>query len=52
MQPRSERKQVRQAMTGVLLFTHEQSKLVQAEAKRRISLEAVSLNQQRSGRVD
>jgi hypothetical protein len=52
MQPRWERKQVRQAMTGVLLFTHEQSKLVQAEAKRRMSLEAVSLNQQRLGRVD
>lgn len=42
MQPRWERKQVRQAMTGVLLFTHEQSKLVQAEAKRRISLEAAA----------
>jgi hypothetical protein len=39
-------------MTGVLLFTHEQSKLVQAEAKRRMSLEAVSLNQQRLGRVE
>jgi hypothetical protein len=52
MQPRWERKQVRQAMTGVLLFTHEQSKLVQAEAKRRMSLEAISLNQQRLGRVE
>jgi hypothetical protein len=52
MQPRWERKQVRQAMTGVLLFTHEQSKLVQAEAKRRMSLEAVSVNQQRFGRVE
>jgi hypothetical protein len=33
MQPRWERKQVRRAMTGALLFTHEQSKLVQAERK-------------------
>jgi hypothetical protein len=52
MQPRWERKQVRRAMTGALLFTHEQSKLVQAEAKRRMSLEAVNLNQQRLGRAD
>ena len=52
MQPRWERKQVRQAMTGVLLFTHEQSKLIQAEAQTRMRLQAVRLKEQRMGRVD
>jgi hypothetical protein len=52
MQPRWERKQVRQAMTGVLLFTHEQSKLIEAEAQTRMRLQTVRLKEQRMGRVD
>jgi hypothetical protein len=52
MQPRWERKPVRQAMTGVLLFTHEQSKLIQAEAQTRMRLQAVRLKEQRLGWVD
>jgi hypothetical protein len=52
MQPRWKRKQVKQAMTGVMLFTHEQSKRIQTEAQTRISLQAVRLKEQRLGRVE
>ncbi len=52
MQPQWERKQVRQAMTGVLLFTHEQSKLIQAEAQTRMRLQTVRPKEQRMERVD
>jgi len=49
MQPLWERKQLRQAMMGVLLFTKEQSERIQAEAERRSSVEAVGLKDQRAG---
>ena len=38
MQPQWGRKQVKQALTGGLLFTHEQSKHVQAEVEKRTSV--------------
>jgi len=41
-----------QAMTGVLLFTHEQSKLIQTEVQTRMRLQTVSLKEQCVGRVD
>jgi hypothetical protein len=37
MQPRWERKQIRQAMMGNLLFTRQQANLIRAEAQRRMS---------------
>jgi hypothetical protein len=43
MQPRWERKQVHQAMTGAMLFTAAQSKHIQAEAHSRMSLQTASL---------
>jgi len=52
MQARWERKQVKQAMTGVMLFTHEQSKRIQAEAQTRMRLQAVRLKEQRMGKVE
>jgi hypothetical protein len=47
MQPRWERKQVRQAMMGTLLFTPEQSQLIQVEAHTRMRLQTASLKEQR-----
>jgi hypothetical protein len=47
MQPRWERKQVMQAMTGGLLFTHAQSQLIQAEAHTRMRLQTANLKEQR-----
>jgi hypothetical protein len=38
MQPLWQRKQLRQALTGALLFTPDQAKFIQAEAQRRMSL--------------
>jgi hypothetical protein len=52
MQPRWERKQVRQALTGALLFTPVQSKHIQAEARIRMSSEAASLRSQLVRPVD
>jgi hypothetical protein len=52
MQPRWERKQVKQAMTGVMLFTHEQSERIQTEAQTRMRLQAVRLKEQRMGKVE
>jgi len=43
MKRRWERKQFRQAMTGILLFTPEQAKRIQAEAQTRMRLEATAL---------
>jgi hypothetical protein len=42
MQPQWQRKEIRQAMTGTLLFTPEQAKLIQEETQRRISLRTAS----------
>ena len=42
MQPRWERKQVRQAMTGALLFTSAQAKRIQSEAESRIRVQTAS----------
>jgi len=39
MKPRWERKEFRQAMTGILLFTPEQAKRIQAEAQTRMRLQ-------------
>lgn len=39
MQRRWERKEMRHAMTGTLLFTHEQAKLIQAETSTRMRLQ-------------
>jgi hypothetical protein len=44
MQRRWERKQIRQAMTGTLLFTPEQSKLIQAETQKRIRVQTAQLH--------
>jgi|KBSSwiStaDraftv2_1062776.scaffolds.fasta_scaffold610964_1 hypothetical protein len=52
MQPRWERKQVRQAMTNTLLFTPEQSKLIQAEGQKRIKLQTASLKKQHMRTAD
>jgi hypothetical protein len=46
MQPQWGRKQVKQALTGGLLFTHEQSKHIQAEVERRTSVQNASLDEQ------
>jgi hypothetical protein len=43
MQPRWERKQVHQAMTGAMLFTPAQSKHIQTEAQSRMSLRTARL---------
>jgi hypothetical protein len=51
MQPHWERNQVRQVMTGVLLFTHEQSKLIQAEAQTRMRLQTVRLKERWEGSI-
>jgi len=45
MQPQWGRKQVKQALTGGLLFTHEQSKHIQAEVEKRTSVQNASLNE-------
>ena len=45
MQPQWGRKQVKQALTGGLLFTHEQSKHIQAEAEKRTSVQNASLDE-------
>ena len=44
MQGRWERRQVRQAVTGTLLFTPEQAKLIQAEAQTRMRLQTAETN--------
>jgi hypothetical protein len=41
MQQRWERRQIRQAMTGTLLFTPEQAKLIQAEMQKRMAAGAM-----------
>ena len=46
MQRRWERKQIRQVMTGTLLFTHEQAKLIRAETKTRTRRPMGSLKEQ------
>ncbi len=38
-------------MTGVLLFTHEQSKRIQAETQIRMRMQAIRLKEQRIGKV-
>jgi hypothetical protein len=45
MQPRWERKQIRQAMTGTLLFTPGQAKLMQEETQTRMRLQTASVNE-------
>ncbi len=45
MQPQWGRKQVKQALTGGLLFTHEQSKHIQAEVEKRTSVQNASLDE-------
>jgi len=52
MQGRWERKQIRQAMTGTLLFTPEQAKLIQVETQRRMRLQLASLKEQPMKAVD
>jgi hypothetical protein len=52
MQPRWERKQMRQALTGTLLFTPVQAKHIQAEARMRMSSETASLRLQLARPVD
>jgi hypothetical protein len=42
MQPKWGRKQVNQALTGGLLFTHEQSKRIQAEVEKRTSVRTLA----------
>jgi hypothetical protein len=51
MQPQWGRKQVRQALTGGLLFTLEQSKRIQAEVGKRTTVQNASLNEQRRGEI-
>lgn len=46
MQPQWGRKQMNQALTGGLLFTHEQSKRIQAEVEKRTSVQNASLDEQ------
>jgi hypothetical protein len=43
MQPRWERKQIRQAMTGSMLFTRAQARRIQSEAQSRMSAQPASL---------
>jgi hypothetical protein len=45
MKPRWERKQFRQAMTGILLFTPEQAKRIQAEAQARMRLKTARIKE-------
>ncbi len=52
MQPSWERKQVRQAMTGGLLFTPAQAKHIQDEARTRMKAEMANLKSQRVKPVD
>ena len=52
MQRRWEHKQFRQAMTGILLFSPEQAKLIQAEAQRRMRLQTASLKERPMGAVN
>ena len=47
MKPRWERKQFRQAMTGILLFTPEQAKRMQAEAQTRMRLQTARIKERR-----
>ena len=47
MQSQWGRRQVKQALTGGLLFTHEQSKRIQAEVEKRTSVQNSSLDEQR-----
>jgi hypothetical protein len=52
MQRRWERKQFRQAMTGILLFTPEQAKRLQAEAQTRMSLQTARIKELPMGAVN
>jgi hypothetical protein len=52
MQAQWERKQVRQLMMGILLFTSQQSKLMRAEARRRMSLQTGMLRHPSLATVD
>ncbi len=52
MQPRWEGKQVRQAMTGTLVFTNVQAKHIRAEARTRMNSEITSLKSQPANPVD
>jgi hypothetical protein len=52
MQPRWECKQVRQALTGALLFTPDQAKQIQAEARTRMNSEITSLKSQSAKQAD
>ena len=45
MQPQWGRKQVKQALTGGLLFTHEQSKHIQAEVEKRTHVQNANLDE-------
>jgi len=51
MQPQWGRKQVKQALTGGLRFTHDQSKRIQAEVEKRTSVQNSSLAEQRISEV-
>jgi hypothetical protein len=52
MKRRWERKQFRQAMTGILLFSPEQAKLIQAEAQTRTRLQTARLKDRPMGAVN
>lgn len=52
MQRHWERKQIRQAMTGILRFTPEQAKLIQAETLTRMRLQLASVKEQAMRAVD
>jgi hypothetical protein len=49
MQQRWERKQIRQAVTGIMLFTPEQAKLIQTETQTRMRLDPVASIPTRTG---
>ncbi len=51
MQGHWERGQIRKVMTGTLLFTPEQAKLVQAETQSRMKLQTASLRERGVGTV-
>ncbi len=50
MQAHWERKQIRQSLTGVMLFTPQQSKLIREEVRMRMSLSGDYLTSQISSR--
>jgi len=51
MQPRWERRQIRQVMTGTLLFSPEQAKLIQADAQTRMRLQTDNFKERPVGRL-